>query len=233
MLTAWVIRCFTSAFFSLSEVSPLLSLAFFLTVGTSLPWYAGQLMPDIFTPLMILALSLLLLVPDILSRSSQLILAALISISAAFHQANFVVALWAVPAIVLCALLGWRPSKLFVNSLLASTIALAVGIAALFTVNVFGGRWALSSSGGSTIFMARLLDDGTAVKYLEQTCPERHFAVCAYLDEIKSYHPSTLTFPGGRSFEVPLAGWFLYLGPLGQLGGYSAEEAEGGCPGVC
>ena len=74
--------------------------------------------------------------------------------------------------------------------------------------------------------MARLLDDGTAVKYLEQTCPERHFAVCAYLDEIKSYHPSTLTFPGGRSFEVPLAGWFLYLGPLGQLGGYSAEEAE-------
>jgi hypothetical protein len=72
---------------------------------------------------MILALSLLLLVPDILSRSSQLILATLVSISAAFHQANFLVALWAVPAIVLCALLGWRPSKLFVKGLLASTIS--------------------------------------------------------------------------------------------------------------
>jgi hypothetical protein len=46
------------------------------------------------------------------------------------------------------------------------------------------------------------------------------------LDEIKSYHPSTLTFPGGRSFEIPLAGWFLYRGPLNQLGGYRAEEAE-------
>ena len=217
--------CFTSAFFSLSEVSQLLSLAFFLTVGTSLPWFVGQLMPDIFTPLMILALSLLLLVPDILSRSSQLILAALISISVAFHQANFLVALWAVPALVLCALLGWRPSKLFVNGLLASTIALAVGMAALFSVNVFGGRWALSS-GGSAIFMARLLEDGTAVKYLEQACPQRHFAVCAYLDEIKSYHPSTFTFPGGRSFEITLSSWFLYHGPIYQLGGYRAEEAE-------
>jgi hypothetical protein len=225
LLTAWVIRCFTSAFFSLSEVSQLLSLAFFLTVGTSLPWFVGQLMPDIFTPLMILALSLLLLVPDILSRSSQLILAALISISVAFHQANFLVALWAVPAIVLCALLGWRPSKLFVNGLLASTIALAVGMAALFTVNVFGGRWALSS-GGSAIFMARLLEDGPAVKYLEQACPQRHFAVCAYLDEIKSYHPSTFTFPDGRSAENTLSSWFLYAGPIDQLGGYRAEEAE-------
>jgi len=225
LLTAWVIRCFTSAFFGLSEVSQLLSLAFFLTVGTSLPWFVGQLMPDIFTPLMILALSLVLLVPDILSRSSQLILAALISISAAFHQANFLVALWAVPAIVVCALLGWRPSKLFVNGLLASTIALAVGMAALFTVNVFGGRWALSS-GGSVIFMARLLEDGPAIKYLDQACPQRHFALCAYLDEIKSYHPSTLTFPDGRFIEIPLSTWFLWGGPLEQLGNYRAEEAE-------
>ena len=223
LLTAWVIRCFTSAFFSLSEVSQLLSLAFFLTVGTSLPWFVGQLMPDIFTPLMILALSLLLLVPDILSRSSQLILAALISISVAFHQANFLVALWAVPAIVLCALLGWRPSKLFVNGLLASTIAVAVGMAALFTANVSGGRWALSS-GGSATLMARLLEDGTAVKYLEQACPQRHFAVCAYLDEIKSYHLSTHTFPGGA--QDTLSTWFIWFGPLDQLGGFRAEEAE-------
>src|SRR5215831_5496116 len=42
LLTAWVVRCFTSAFFSLSEVSQLLSLAFFLTVGTSLPWFCGS-----------------------------------------------------------------------------------------------------------------------------------------------------------------------------------------------
>jgi hypothetical protein len=108
---------------------------------------------------------------------------------------------------------------------LASTIALAVGVAALFTVNVFGGRWALSS-GGSAILMARLLEDGTAVKYLQQACPQRHFAVCAYLDEIKSYHPGTVTFPGGRSFEITLSSWFLYFGPLDQLGGYRAEEAE-------
>jgi hypothetical protein len=98
-------------------------------------------------------------------------------------------------------------------------------MAALFTVNVFGGRWALSS-GGSAIFMARLLEDGTAVKYLEQACPQRHFAVCAYLDEIKSYHPITSITSDGRSREIRLSGWFLYLGPLDQLGGYRAEEEE-------
>jgi hypothetical protein len=40
-------------------------------------------------------------------------------------------------------------------------------------------------------------------------------SLCAYLDEIRSYHQ-----------HAYLSSWFLYAGPLDQLGGYRAEEAE-------
>ena len=59
LLTAWMIWYFASEFFSLTAASRLLSVALLLALATSLPWFVGQLTPDIFTALMILALTLL------------------------------------------------------------------------------------------------------------------------------------------------------------------------------
>jgi hypothetical protein len=102
-------------------------------------------------------------------------------------------------------------------------------MAALVTANLasgrFAGRFALSSS-GSVFLMARLLEDGTALGYLEQACPQQRFAVCAYLDELGSYRPTTISFPGGRSAEITLSTYFLWKGPLDKLGGFRTEQAE-------
>jgi hypothetical protein len=224
LLAAWMLRCFASTFFAITPVSHLL-LAFLLTISTSLPWFVGQLMPDIFTSLMILSLGLLLLAADALSRSSGLVVAALISASVAFHQANFLVALWIVPAIVLCLVLGWRPSKLFLNGLIASFVALILGVAALFTINVVAGRWALSS-GGSVIYMARLLEDGPAFNYLDTACVKQRFAICALLNGLKSYRPTIVSFPDGRSYDVPLALYFVFGGLSTNLGAFAQKNQK-------
>jgi hypothetical protein len=126
------------------------------------------------------------------------------------------VALWMLPALGLCALLGWRPSKPFLHGFFASGIGLTLGVVALVTMNLVSGRLALSSN-GSVFLLARMLEDGTALSYLEQVCPQQRFAVCTYLDEIKSYnslHPNSLS------------GYFLWGGILDKLGGHRAEEAE-------
>jgi len=160
-----------------------------------------------------------------LSRLSTVALGILIAASVAFHQANLLVALWTLPALGLCALLGWRPSKSALNGLFAGGTALILGMAALVTMNLFAGRLSLSS-GGSVFMMARLLEDGTALRYLERVCPERRFAVCPYLDELKSYHPKAISFSDGQSPEVTLSNYFLWHGPLDTLGGFRAQEAE-------
>ena len=92
-----------------------------------------------------------------------------------------------------------------------------------------------------------MLEDGTALSYVEQTCPRQHFAVCADLDELKSYnslHPYPQDSPGsggprpGETAWRPsaccpstytLSGYSLWEGPfLEKLGGFTGEEAEAG-----
>jgi hypothetical protein len=215
LITAWMICRFASAVFGLTSPSRMVLLALLLTLGTSLPWFVGQIMPDLFTSLMILALALLLFVQDRLPRPSRIILVLLIGMAVAFHQANLLVALWMLAGIGFCALLGWRPSRPFPRGLFAGGIGLAFGAAALMTANlIFDGRFALSN-GGSVFLLARLLEDGTALSYLKKTCPQQSFAVCAYLDELSSFRPRT-----------DLAANFLWNGPLERLGGWRAEESE-------
>ena len=215
LITAWMIWRFASAVFGLNTASRLLLLALLLTLGTSLPWFVGQIMPDIFTPLMILALALHFFTQDMLPRPSRIILVSLIGMAVAFHQANLLVALWMLPAVGLCALLGWRPSRAILHGLIAGGIGLTFGVVALLAANlVLDGRFALSN-GGSVFLLARLLEDGTAFDYLEKTCPQQRFAVCANLDELSSFRPRT-----------GLGGYFLFGGPVDRLGGLRAEESE-------
>ena len=224
LITAWIIWLFASALFRLTETFRLLLLASVLALGTSLPWFVGQIMPDIFTALMILALVLLWLLYDTLSRASRMMLVLLITATVAFHHANLPVALWILPAFGLCAVLGWRPSKASIHGILASGIGLTLGAALLLTANLVGGRFAISN-GGPVFLLARLLGDGTALSYLRNACPQRRFAICVYLDELSS-RSTVVTIPGGGSVREDLAEYFLWYGPLDRLGGFRAEESE-------
>jgi hypothetical protein len=216
LITSWVIWLFASVLFAINGAIRLLSLGVLLLLGTSLPWFVGWMMPDIFTPLMIIALALLCFARDSLPRPSEIILVLLIGAALAIHQANLPVALWMIPAFGLCALLGWRPRKGFLHGLFASGIGLTLGVVALVAMHLVSGTFGLSSS-GSVFLLARTLGDGTALSCLEQVCPQQRFAVCAQLDELKSLNS---LHPG------ELADYFLWAGPLRELGGFRAEEAE-------
>lgn len=94
LITSWVIWRLVPAIFGIISPFRLILLALLLTVVTGLPWFAGQMLPDISTSLMILALALLCLAFDTLPRSSVISLAALIGGAVTFHQGNLLVGLW-------------------------------------------------------------------------------------------------------------------------------------------
>jgi hypothetical protein len=218
LIVSWTIGQFASALFDIVDFPRMFLLVVFLTVGTSLPWFVSWIMPDIFTALMIIALVLLCFAEDRLPKLSKIILVMLIGAALGFHQANLPVALWMFPALGFCALLGWRPSRPFLHGFFATGIGLTLGVVALLAMNLVSSQSQVGlSRGGSVFLLARMLEDGTALSYLEQTCPRRHFAVCADLNELKSYnslHPQSLS------------SYFLWDGPLEKLGGFPGEEAE-------
>ena len=183
-LTCYIIfRSFSIAFPQISL--PRLTVAIVLAGGlTSLPWFSNQIMPDIFTPLILLLVFMLCLGRDELTRLELIVMPLMLLIMITFHQASTAFAVLLLgPALLLAWQRGMERRELVRSTLLVVVpIALAIlgqalyGYAVIkrFTPSPFGPMFAL----------ARLLDDGPARRYLAQACPDVGYTLCRYQDAI-------------------------------------------------
>ena len=155
-----------------------LGIVAMLTVCTSLPWFAGQLMPDILFPAAVLALYLLAFRSEQLARWERFALAAVIMFAIPSHMAaagmcvGIVAALWLLANIERLALP--KPRLWFAGASVAAGIALCP--ISNFAIT---GTFALTP-GGSSFLFGRLVEDGIVARYLLDQCPEAPLRLCAY-----------------------------------------------------
>src|SRR3954447_5276835 len=77
LLTAWVLRLACRALVPGWSEAAFLAVVAALSLGTWLPWIVCMLMPDVFTPVLVLVLCLLGVVPERMARWERIALAAL------------------------------------------------------------------------------------------------------------------------------------------------------------
>lgn len=155
-----------------------LGLVAMLSLVTSLPWFAAQLMPDILFPLAVLALHLLAFRTAQLNMAERLGLAALVAVAIACHMAalglcvGLVAALWLLLRIPYLALPAARLSY--------AGGAVGAGLALCLISNVaITGVFAFTPGGASFLF-GRLIEDGIVGRYLNERCPDRALRICDY-----------------------------------------------------
>jgi hypothetical protein len=193
------------------------AVAAFLAVGSSLPWFAGQILPDVFTPILIIALMLITLGWERLTAPERVFAVALVPFCVSMHNANLLVVLSALPAMAAVFLLGWRPGPLA-----ARRLALVAGGAAIAVTAIAGSNYAARgkleiSSASSTLLFAKLLDDGPTMDVLEKECPTA-YALCSQLPKLQAHRAA--------GTDVLLADYFLWGGPLDSLGWWTPVEPE-------
>ena len=89
---------------------------------------------------------------------------------------------------------------------------LAIAIGAMLAVN-WSTSGQLKLARNSNVFLlAKWIDEGPALSYLENNCPEAGHALCEYVDELKGLTHDDLKW-GGNS-------------PFHKLGGFDALEPE-------
>ncbi len=169
-----------------------------LALLTALPWTAAQIMPDIFTPLMVLAFAVMVL-DDRVTRRERSLLTVLITLAIMVHLSNLPI----YAGLCLCVLVlrrRARPRPQWRRLLLP----LAIGVTALIGVNVIVSGTVSPSPYGGTFVLARLLSDGPARTTLAHDCPTRHWALCRYQADL-----------------AHSADWFLWTAdsPLYRAGG--------------
>jgi hypothetical protein len=152
--------------------------AILLTQLTGLSVFSVTIMPDLFTGLLLLAFAVVLTYSKVLSRSELTFWVVLALFSCLFHKSNVaILALtWAT-----IAPFAWKTKKTELLIFSAIFAAAFLGhVAVTLVVKDVSGRWPVEPP----FVLARLVGDGTAVKYLRKTCPIHHYVTCNYLREM-------------------------------------------------
>jgi hypothetical protein len=183
LMVAYVIVIFHRAFSerddALAALLPLLVLA----IAAPLPWLTSWLIPDFPAGLTVLIPFMLLFLRDKLDRDTSLVLALILYFSLITHTGTFVVAVLAVP---LMLLIGWCARSSFSRRglvgvlvvVVASYVSLAGANAVVFK------RWTISV-GSQAFLLNRLIESGFMQPYLASACErEPDLLLCPYQEDI-------------------------------------------------
>ncbi|MFL6799721.1 MAG: hypothetical protein ACJ8F3_20180 [Xanthobacteraceae bacterium] len=183
-----------------------------LCAFSSLPWLTGEILPDVFSPVLVLNTFLLGFCADRLSRGELIYIEGLTALAIAAHFSHVPLA---AGLIVLCLVLRMIWSTPAVSGMRAALLLVIPLVAA--TAAIVGANWMDSgrlvlAKNSNVFLLAKLLDEGPALRYLQRACPETHYALCAYLDRLPGMSHDDLKW-GGAS-------------PFNELGGFDAFEPE-------
>ncbi len=155
-----------------------LGIVAMLTVCTSLPWFSGQLIPDILFPCAVLALYLLSFCNERFARWERFMLAAVIVFAIPSHMAAAGMCVAVIVALWLVAL--FKPRALPKPRLWFAAGSVAAGIALCPTSNLaITGNFAFTP-GGSSFLFGRLIEDGIIARYLSEHCPDASLRLCDF-----------------------------------------------------
>ncbi len=182
LLTVWVLALTLRAHGFGGRPLLLLGIVTVLSIFTTLPWLTAVLITDIFSGLAVLALYLLLLREDALSKRERVGLMVFVAASAATHSATIAVlsGLVAVAALVSY----FDRTRIPLRPLLRAIAALLLGALMAVTANALVVGRLTWTPGGYALSFGRMLQDGIVKKYLDDHCPDASLRLCPYKDEL-------------------------------------------------
>jgi hypothetical protein len=217
-LVAILIRLVAKAVFNIASpwVTPIAAIA--LVFGSSLPWFSGQIVPDIFTSVLMLALLLIVFGWGRMTLAERWFALCMVPVCVAVHNANLFVPLSVLPAIGILLLVGWRPGPQAARRTLWVASGVVLALAALLSSNYAARGKLVLSSASSTLLFAKMLEDGPAMAVLEHECPATYPLLCSQLPLLQAHKAAGI--------EPTLADFFLWEGPLDSLGWWKSVEPE-------
>lgn len=183
MISSVVIYLMFKAFYKGNNKVFIFILYVLLTgMTTALSFHVSRLMPDIFTPLVILTFVWLLLAKDV-TKKEQAFMAIIFIVSSAMHNAHIIMNL----GLVICLFLGGflKSIRSLYTSLGLTAKRMGVIVLLIISTHLFictlhyskDGNFE-ATKGGAIFLFARLCDLGIAQSYLEENCEAMKYPIC-------------------------------------------------------
>ncbi len=181
-LTIWILALTLRAHGLGGRPLLLLTIVTALSIFTTLPWLTAILLTDIFSGLAVLALYLLLLRDDTLSKGERIGLFVFVAASAATHSATIAV----LSGLAIVATIVWciDSERTAGRRLLHIAATLLFGALLVVTANALVVGQFAWTRGGYALSFGRMLEDGIVKKYLDDHCPDTTLRLCPYKDQL-------------------------------------------------
>jgi len=204
LILSGLLYCLTKKSLGSDQQNPGLRFGIIVLVSSlaGAAWTTSYLLPDIFTPIMVLAALLLLIYPE--KEKRTLWLWIVFGFSAAMHSSHipFGIAFLSIILIARFVFPGRLKSFIQIRTLL---ILMAINLAAI-------GFMSSTLSKSKHVFqMGAYIEQGIIEIFLKEECDDQNFGLCAYKD------------------SLPAHAWeFIWeeSSPLYQLGGWKATKSE-------
>jgi hypothetical protein len=186
LLTAYTIWLVVRSILPRRTVTSYFVLAVALSFLTGLGWFVSLIMPDVYGPVLYLAIYLLVFAPETLSHVERIAVVLMAWWSVAAHVTHLML------AVGLCFVLAVPP---VFRHRLARPRLRAVGVVAMIVVVAAAAHMAVhmylygepSLNGKRPPFlMARVLVDGPGRWYLQQHCRDTTLVICDYFNEVRN-----------------------------------------------
>jgi hypothetical protein len=166
-----------------------------LSFGTSLPWHADTLTPDIFTPVVVLGFYLLAFGRSRLGLLEQSYVFLLTAAAITTHFSHLALAGFMLGITALLLLFSPFRQAMHLRALVLSAVVLALALTALVSINKISRGEATVSTHGNVFLLARY--KGLVHQYLEEVCPGAGYEACNHMED---FGPGGSVLWGQNSF---------------------------------
>jgi hypothetical protein len=176
-----------------------------LSLTSGLPWISGMLLPDIFTPITILTLLLLVFAKD-LNKKEKIIVYIIFFLSNAMHISHLMINAMLIMSILIISKIRYFKEAFIFVSKKQLYILLLLSLSGIMTMSS-----AISKS-KHIFYMGHMLENGILKKYLDENCATHNYKLCAYKDNLP---------PNADRFL-----WDFDNSPVYKMGGWKACKDE-------
>jgi hypothetical protein len=183
-----------------------------LAAFSSLPWVSGQLLPDVFAPVVLLGIFLLGFEDSALSRAELVYVGALTTLAISTHLSHVPIAAGLILLCVALRVFFWRRPTQIGRWIARLILPLVLALASMFAVNLLSSHQLVLARNSNVFLLAKWIDEGPALSYLKEACPDAGYAMCRHLEELQ----------GKKDYELKWAA----NSPFGKVGTFDELEPE-------
>lgn len=180
-------------------------IAVTLIGATPMSWYISQLMPDIFTAILIIN-TLLYFIEDL--KKAKIVYLFLIFSTALMHNSNLLILL--ICAMLICVYTFFKVKEQLKNALKLVGIA-CFSLFFMASLHAVTGNGFTLSKASHVFLIGKLCENGLLKTYLDKNCAKNNYQLCTYKD------------------NLPKVAWAFVWNegsPLYKMGGWEATKTE-------